>query len=109
MFCMNTKIEKIAIPPTIITIENNAFVRCSSLTHIAIPSSVSSFNHHLFGNIKSIDISGDIKQIPQCMFAGCSIFTRVTISSSVTSIGDNAFHSCHFLEEVNLPSSLISI
>lgn len=53
----------------------NAFIRCSSLTHIAIPSSVSSFGHHLFGHIKSIDISGDIKQIPKCMFAGCPILT----------------------------------
>ena len=66
-----------------------SFNFCSSLTSIAIPSSVTSI--------------GDYS------FFGCSSLTSIAIPSSVTSIGDYAFNSCSSLTSVVIPSSVTSI
>ena len=69
----------ISIPATlggypVTTIGDSAFYNCSSLTSVAIPSSVTSIGHQAF--------------------FGCSSLTSVTIPSSVTSIGYEAFRDC---------------
>jgi hypothetical protein len=56
-----------------------AFMYCSSLTSITIPSSVTSIGYGTF--------------------KGCSSLTSITIPSSVTSIGDDAFYDCSNLKD----------
>ncbi|MBQ9543526.1 MAG: leucine-rich repeat domain-containing protein, partial [Clostridia bacterium] len=51
-----------------------AFSRCSGLTSVTIPDSVTG--------------------IGRCAFSGCSGLTSVTIPDGVTSIGDGAFSGC---------------
>ncbi|MEI6866802.1 leucine-rich repeat domain-containing protein, partial [Flavicella sp.] len=65
---------------TITSINESAFLYCSSLTSINIPDSVTS--------------------IGDDAFSFCSSLTSINIPDSVTSIGDYAFRSC---------SSLISV
>ena len=66
-----------------------AFFRCSGLTNITIPDSVTSIGH--------------------CAFDRCSGLTSVTIPDSVTSIGDRAFHECSGLTSITIPDSVTSI
>ena len=67
-----------------VTIAGNAFQRCTGLTGILLPDSVTS--------------------VGDAAFTGCTGLTSVNIPDSVTSIGNGAFSSCTDLTEVNINS-----
>ena len=77
------------IKDSTITIADDAFSSCSSLTSAVIPDSVTSIGNYAF--------------------YGCSNLTSVVIPDSVTSIGDYAFYSCDSLTEIVIPDSVTSI
>lgn len=66
-------------------INRNAFLNCSKLKLISIPSSI---------NI-----------VEFCAFANCSSLVQMIIPSSVTLIGDLAFDGCSSLQEITIPSN----
>ena len=87
--CPTKKTGIVAIPNSVINIENNAFMDCSDLTFVAIPNSVINIKH--------------------AAFRGCSGLASVTISS-VKTIGDYAFAYCSSLTEIiNLNPTPITI
>jgi hypothetical protein len=107
-----------------------AFARCSSLTSVTIPNSVTSigdgafmdcsalsspiYNIHCFAFMPTsysgaYTIPNSIKQIAGGAFSGCTSLTTVTIPNSVTSIGDFAFGGCTSLTFVTIPNSITSI
>lgn len=65
------------IPQGIVSIGDQAFMLCFSLTSVAIPDSVT--------------------DIGNSAFWGCTRLTSVTIPDSVTNIGDNALYKCNSL------------
>ncbi|MBQ7625025.1 MAG: bacterial Ig-like domain-containing protein, partial [Clostridia bacterium] len=71
------------------TIADNAFYKCTSLTSVTIPDSVTSIGSDAFN--------------------GCAKLTNITIPDSVTSIGDWAFSSCTELTSITIPDSVTSI
>ena len=66
-----------------------AFLGCSSLTSLTLPSSLQSIGDRAF--------------------YGCKSLTSLTLPSSLQSIGDSAFWGCNSLTSLTLPSSLQSI
>ena len=76
----------LTLPSGITSINDYAFVFCTSLTSVTIPNSVTSIGY--------------------VAFAYCDSLTSVTIGNSVTSIGDGAFEGCYKLVEVYNLSSL---
>jgi hypothetical protein len=70
------------IPSTVSTINESAFLDCSSITSVTIPTSV--------------------KTIGWSAFNGCNGLTELEIPSSVTSIGDGAFQGCGNLSSITL-------
>lgn len=68
-----TKLTKVTIPNSVVSLGWFAFHECSSLTRIVIP------NH--------------VATISEFAFADCSLLTNVTLGSGVTSIEGSAFHN----------------
>jgi hypothetical protein len=94
-----------------------AFSRCSSLTDIALPASVTTLGDSAFEDctsLRSVTLSS-VSKIYGKTFSGCSALTSITIPDSVTSIvatmttggsSSGAFRNCSILNEVVLGAGL---
>ena len=90
----------------------SAFLGCSGLTSLTIPSSVTSIGDWAFGycsELTSLTLPSGVTSIGNYVFFGCSGLTSLTLPSSVTSIGDYAFQDCSGLTSLTLPSGVTSI
>jgi len=89
---------------TFTSISSNAFVGCSGLTGITLPTSgVTSIGANAFDGCTSladITIPATVTYIAASSFQNCIALTGITIPASVTQIGDNAFHPCPSLTSV---------
>ena len=70
------------------SIGDYAFSRCSGLTSITIPNSVTSIG---------------------AAFYNCYYWTSITIPNSVTSIGAGAFYNCYYLASITIPNSVTKL
>jgi hypothetical protein len=83
-------------------ISNRMFERCSNLTYIAIPDSISSIGDHAFENCTSLmSISGaNVSKIGVSAFGWCSSLQTATFSnSSGISFGATSFIACGNLKK----------
>lgn len=76
MFCSN--IKKVSLPSSLVILKESVFHGCENLTDIEIPSSVTC--------------------IGKSTFEGCSNLKKLTIPSSVKYIGEDAFKNCNKLD-----------
>ena len=105
-------LTSVIIPSSVTRIGMYAFSGCSGLTSVTIPSSVTSIEIATFygcSRLTGIHIPSSVGRIAPYAFDGCSSLTSVTIPSSVTSIGKFAFDGCSGLTSVIIPSSVTSI
>jgi hypothetical protein len=112
----STKIKEISLPGNIISIsgewKSGPFYRCSSLTSINIPESVTSIGHDAFSgcsSLTSINIPEGVKSIGYRAFSSCSSLTNINIPEGVTSIESSAFDGCSSLTSINIPKGVTSI
>ena len=79
------------------SIGGSAFMGCTNLTSVTIPSNVTTIGSQAFGNCRSltsITIPNSVTDIGDVAFHGCNGLTSVTIPNSVTNIGGGAFWDC---------------
>ena len=80
-----------------------AFQRCTDLTKIVLPDSITSIGSYAFAyctNLRSIAIPENVTSIDAYTFYDCNHLTSITIPKKITSIGTNAFANCYRLVEV---------
>ena len=107
-----TSLTSVIIPDSVTSIGETAFAGCTSLTSVTIPDSVTSIGGGAFlecTSLKSITIPDSVTSIGEGVFLICSGLKSITIPDSVTSIGDFAFNGCSGLKSVTIPDSVTSI
>lgn len=132
--CKN--IKSVALPATVIRIEDNAFDSCgtkdgltvelpasviyigpwafnnSGLTSVAIPSSVTAIESSTFANcvdLASVTLPGSITKIDNEAFKSCTALTAISLPAGITLIGERAFAGCSALTAIALPESVLEI
>jgi hypothetical protein len=100
-----------SITYSVTSIGASAFLGCTGLTSITIPSSVTSIEGAAFmiSGLTSITIPSSVTSIGDDAFLGCTGLTSITIPSSVTSVSYGIVANCTGLTSITIPSSVTSI
>lgn len=102
--------KSITFPSTLLSIGEEAFSGCSSLTTLTFPDKLEKIGKEAFyncGGIETLDLSStSLTEIGEKAFGGCSGLTTLILPSELKVIGEYAFSECTNLAELNLPSSL---
>ncbi|MBR2970498.1 MAG: leucine-rich repeat domain-containing protein, partial [Clostridia bacterium] len=91
--------KHMGLPVTAIT--KSAFERCTSITSVTIPDSVTTIGDNAFADcysLTSITIPDSVTTIGDYAFCSCTSLIGVDIPESITSIGEWAFHGCNNLQ-----------
>ena len=101
-FCAD-KLEGIAIPSTVTSIENSAFMYCSSITNIGYGA----FRH--CNKMTNIILGENILNLGDYAFDGCSNLISVDVPNSILCIKEGVFRNCANLQSVHTGNSLTNI
>ena len=107
-----SSLTSLTLPSSLQSIGDRAFYGCKSLTSLTLPSSLQSIGDSAFWgcySLTSLTLPSSLQSIGDSAFYGCYSLTSLTLPSSLQSIGDRAFYGCNFLTSLTLPSSLQSI
>lgn len=109
----------VTIPPSVkyggttynvTAIGDKAFLRCSDITSLEIPDTVTAIGRLALAdlNVNTITIPDSVETLGEEVLSGAKM-TSVTLSSKLTTIPDRAFNSCPNLREVTIPDSVTKI
>jgi hypothetical protein len=95
----------------VIYIGSSAFLGCTSVTNISIPSTVTNIEDQAFteSGLAGIVIPDSVTNIGRSAFLNCLSLANVTIGNKVISLGDDAFYGCSSLASVSIPQRLTNI
>ncbi|MGN1338765.1 MAG: leucine-rich repeat protein [Oscillospiraceae bacterium] len=107
-----SKLERVTLPETLISIGDDAFASCTSLVGITVPNSVTSIGSNAFGDCSSLlsaTLSCKATVIPSNLFADAIRLNTITLPAYTTEIGESAFDHCISLTSISLPDSVKTI
>ena len=102
-------LEKIEIPDTVQSIENQAFYKCGFLTDVKIGSEVTKIGYGAFedcGKLAAIMIPDSVVEIGSYSFSECKSLSSVKLSSNLKTLEYGAFYNCDKLTSIMIPKSL---
>ena len=105
-------LTSLTIPSSVTSIGDRAFGYCSGLTSLTLPSGVTSIGWYAFYGccgLTSLTLPSSVTSIGWYAFYGCSGLTSLTIPSGVTEIGEGVFHGCSGLTSLTIPSGVTLI
>lgn len=112
-FMSCSKLTKIEIPSTVRTIESQAFYGCKSLKSIKLPEGLEEVSFGLFQNcssLESIYLPSSIKTIAANTFEGCNSLVTLELPANLTGIIDEeTFRDCWLLKSLTIPSGITQI
>ena len=111
-FTRCTNLSAVTIPNSVTYIGSSTFRNCYKLQSIYIPSGVTAINTQTFyycSGMTSVNIPSGVTTIGENAFGYCENLLNVVIPDSVTTIKKNAFFDCLSFTSVNIPDSVVSI
>ena len=104
-------VKNVTIPEGVEEIEMCAFMDCSELTTLIIPSSLKTIGNSAVAhctNLKNIAIPEGVAKIDEYAFYDCG-FSEVVLPYTVTSLGSSAFLHCPSMKSITIPSGVKTI
>ncbi len=104
-------LKKVTLPNTLETINHGAFLRCTSLTEVEMPSckSIGFCAFQSCTSLKTVALPKNLEYLGDSVFIYCSALTNITIPDKVTNKSNNLFKDCTSLSEVKIGSGITSI
>ena len=131
-FANLTKLQKITLPSTLVTIDIGAFFGCTSLTTVVGIENVKFINQHAFANcnlkstvklnsavaladysfafntkLEGINLASTTQSIGAFAFLGNEALKTVTIDAEKIKIGQFAFSGCSNVESISINAAVI--
>ena len=81
----------------VISLRDECFDGCSSLTSISLPSGITSLGYGCFygcSSLTSINLPSSITSLGESCFSGCRSLTSIELPSNITSLGGDCFRYC---------------
>lgn len=104
-------LKSVVLGANIVEIENGAFRKCSALTEINIPDTVTTLDAAFSGclSLNTVTIGRGVTTIAGNLFTDCVALRSVRFDGTITEIGAYAFKGCISLTSFTLPSSVIEV
>lgn len=102
-------VVSVHIPEGVVEIGYRAFLSCTKLSEVSLPSSVAIIGQEAFGNnesLTSVTIPEGVISIGVDAFNACENLSSITISQSVKVVGDGAFANCNKLASAVIPAEM---
>lgn len=112
VFSGNEKIKEVVFSGTNTTIEEYAFMNCTSLETVYIPENVINFGDRVFAgcsSLKKVTLLSDITTVPTNMFLNCVSLTDLTINEHIASFDYGCFNGCSSLKNLDFVSNGVLI
>ena len=97
----------VSVPFGVRVIGAYSFMACQKLSNIALPSTVVNIEEDAFYNCRfaSIALPDSLSNIGDCAFSSCTNLVQIVLPNSVTNIGYGAFSWCKSLQSVIFQNS----
>lgn len=102
-----TSLEKINLPSTLTSIQDDAFRDCTKLSSLAFPIALQSIGSHSFDgcrSLKAVTLNQNIAKLGVATFSNCISLNSINIPQAINSIPDSCFYGCSSLTSIDLSS-----
>ena len=99
----NTSLKSVAIPKSVVVIDENCFMGCTNLESVQMPPHLEFMGDQTFSGCKSLKravVPDGVKELDYRQFDECESLTEVVLPASLTLIGEAAFRHCRSLKTI---------
>ena len=102
------KIKKIVIGKGITIIKETALASMHNVKEIKLPNTVKKKNGAFMdcSKLERINIPSAVNELPNNIFSGCKKIQQITLPKKLKKIGTYAFYKCKRLEQITIPKTV---
>ena len=111
-FEQNEHLDTLILPSSLISVGNNAFIRCEELKFLQLNEGLVLIQDMSFKGCRNLDtiiLPNSLIKIGLSAFEDCDNIVQVSMSDHLELINDNAFANCVNIESIQFPSTLTYI